>query len=513
MEQFVSPVWFSAGIALAGTLIFGYRILPAIYVGSFIVNMLILYGTHPEFKTVVVCAFAALGPTLSAFIGCYGIRRSIHGLFPIDSLSEMGAFLLYGGILGPLAAATIGCNSILIAGYIESHDFLRSWITWWIGDATSIIMITPILLVWHPRMGKIYLNIPQALELALLLGFVFVVAWFSFMLNYPIEYLLTLALIIATFRFGLRGGTLVTFIILGLAILGTIHGKGPFIQDSRVVSLLFLQLYNTVIAITALILGIIIKERNVHLIDLTEAKRRAEAANQAKSAFLTNMSHEFYTPLNHIVGYADLISEEMAGDPDNEGVKKDLQKIKQAATHLQILVGTVLDLSKLEEKKLNLELSRFDVKQVIKEVMAKLQQTNTNNYNQFTLEIAKDVHDMYGDRAKLFRILYNILDNANKFTKQGEIAFTVARETTSVTDNYIFTISDTGQGIVKEDIKKLFSAFKQLDDTSTRKYGGIGLGLAVSKLYLNLMKGEIKVVSEANIGSTFTITLPAILNV
>ncbi len=234
------------------------------------------------------------------------------------------------------------------------------------------------------------------------------------------------------------------------------------------------------------------------------ATAQAKEANATKSKFLANMSHELRTPLNAIIGYSEMLVEEMT-DASSRALVPDVQKIHGAGKHLLGLINNILDLSKVEAGKMELFLETFAIAPLLKEVTDTLRPLVAKNHNTLVINCPDDIGTMTADVTKLRQSLFNLLSNASKFTENG----TITLEVQQIEKGWIdFRVSDTGIGMNPEQQAKLFHSFSQADASTTRKYGGTGLGLVITQQFCELMGGQIKVKSDAGRGTTFTIRLP-----
>ena len=238
------------------------------------------------------------------------------------------------------------------------------------------------------------------------------------------------------------------------------------------------------------------------------ASANAEEASRAKSAFLANMSHELRTPMNAIIGYCEMLIEEVE-DAGHQAYLPDLQKIHTAGKHLLSLINDILDLSKIEAGKMDLYVEEFDVPAIIEEIKNTIQPLIAKNANRLIVDCPTTLPRMQSDLTKLRQTLFNLLSNASKFAKEGQITLAVTTEHVEGGDWLNFRVADNGIGMSPEQIDKVFEAFTQADNSTTRKYGGTGLGLTITKKFCQMLGGDISVNSALGKGSTFTIRLPS----
>ena len=241
---------------------------------------------------------------------------------------------------------------------------------------------------------------------------------------------------------------------------------------------------------------------------LEEKGREIEIANRHKSEFLANMSHELRTPLNAIIGYSEMLEED-AADLDGGRLVPDLEKINAAGKHLLELINAVLDLSKIEAGKMELYLEDFDVPRLVQDIVAVIKPLAEKKHNRLEIVCDAGAGAMHADLTKVRQALFNLLSNACKFTERGTVTLAVARERTASGDWVAFEVRDTGIGMTSEQLSRLFQEFGQADASVARRYGGTGLGLALSRRLCRMMGGDVAVESEFGRGSAFTIRLPA----
>jgi signal transduction histidine kinase len=242
---------------------------------------------------------------------------------------------------------------------------------------------------------------------------------------------------------------------------------------------------------------------------LREAKDMADRANRAKSIFLAKMSHELRTPLNAVIGYSEILLEGVELDGKNTHKKADLERINSAGKHLLSLVTDVLDLSKIESNHVELKIKKFDLNEMVQEVVATVQPMVAEKKNKLVVRCLPNLGIVSTDETKLRQAALNLLSNAAKFTQGGTITLAVHRRKRQAGDWIEIQVQDSGIGIAETEIGKLFQNFGQANRSTSSKYGGTGLGLALSQKLCALMGGGISATSELGNGSCFTIRVLA----
>ena len=238
---------------------------------------------------------------------------------------------------------------------------------------------------------------------------------------------------------------------------------------------------------------------------VVEAKDLAEGANRAKSQFIANMSHELRTPLSAVIGYSEMLAEEIE-DVGQTHLLADVGKIEASARHLLGLINDVLDLSKIEAGRMTVEAVEFDVAAMVQEVVSATGSLVTKKSNRLALELAEGLGHMRSDEVKIRQCLMNLISNAAKFTEDGTITLRVRRP---APDRLAFDVADTGIGMSPEQLGRLFQRFSQADESTTRQFGGTGLGLAITRAFAKRLGGDVTVESEVGRGSVFRLDLAA----
>ena len=244
---------------------------------------------------------------------------------------------------------------------------------------------------------------------------------------------------------------------------------------------------------------------------LSKASRLSNDANNAKSQFLANMSHELRSPLNAIIGFSELISEEYNNLEEDE-ILLDVERIHSSARYLLVIINDILDLSKIEAGKTELMLDNFALSDLLMDIKSMVQPMIDKNTNHFILDHDNNLYNVLWDELKVRQIIINLISNSAKFTKNGKIILEVKNYIEKNEKYILMKVVDTGIGMSSGEIENIFSPFIQTKSSSFVDQKGTGLGLSITKKYCEMMNGTVSCESVLDKGTTFTIKIPTIID-
>ena len=496
-----SPVWPPAGIALAAMLLFGYRVWPAILVGAFFVN-LTTAGNIPTSLAI------AAGNTLEALAGAWLVNRFGGGKNFCDRPQGVFKFAIAAAI-STLISASLGVTSLALAGFANWSSYSAIWVTWWLGDVTSDLVVTPLILLWSAA-GKQRWHEKEVFEvgtllllLVLLSGLVFG-GWLEISSrNYPITFVCGPVVIWMAFRFTQRETATGIFILSAIAVWGTLRGFGPFVQHTENESLVALQSWISVLTITAMALSAGMAERRRIEEELQQQKSAVEAANRTKDHFLAMLSHELRTPLTPIISTLQSLETEPA---QTEDTKSALAMIRRNIELETQLIDDLLDFTRIARDKMQMRFAPVDTHLAIAHVVEICRAEAASKRLRVHLNLQADTHFVAADAAKFQQIIWNLLKNAIKFTPEnGEILISSSNPPQGVLS---ISLRDTGIGMEPEVMERIFDPFEQGTRSFESRFGGLGLGLAISKSLAQAHGGTLTAQSEGrDHGSTFTLSM------
>ncbi len=503
---FATLVWPPSGLALAALLIFGTGLWPGVFVGAVLANLLI--GAPAP-----VALGIGVGNTLEAVLAVYALRRIPGFQVSLERLADVVGLIVLAAGVSTMVSATIGVTSLYLGGIVSGSHFAETWRAWWLGDLIADLLVAPVLLVWAS--GPEMPGEPKRRVEGVALGIAVVVV--SLLIfggppgmptatgKYAQAYLFFPLLIWAALRFGQRGAVSTAFIVSVIAVWGTALGHGPFVRPALHQSLIALQTFMGIAAGTFLVLGASISERRRAEAQMRHAHAHAAEANQAKAEFLAVMSHELRTPLNAISGYVDLMSLGVDGAL-TEKQRTSLARIQLNQEHLLSLIDDVLSFAKIEAGKLNIEIETILVHDVVETLEAIVRPELQRKDLAFSCEACDPELSVRADPEKLRQVLLNFLANAMKFTPSGGHIRVGAEPRDELVRIWV---NDTGVGIPPDQIAHVFEPFFQVERGPTRRYAGIGLGLAIARDLARAMDGEVRLESAVGEGSTVSILLPS----
>ena len=505
LHKSASPVWPPAGIALAALLVLGFRVWPAIFVGAFLVNLTTV-------GNVLTSLGIASGNTLEAICGAWLVNRFAGGTRVFDRPQDVFKFALAAIVSTPLAP-TFGVSSLALGGFAQWSNYWPIWLTWWLGDAAGALVIAPLLLLWSVPVSQRKWNRKQALEVSVLLLLLVLLAeivfggWFPISAhNYPISFICGPIVIWAAFRFTPRETATGIFVLSAIAIWGTLHGFGPFILQTVNQSLLMLQSWTAALTVTAMAIAAAITERNRAHAAVEQQKEAVEAANRTKDNFLAMLSHELRTPLTPVMAALDTLDANGLGSTES---KNSLAMIRRNVELESQLIDDLLDLTRIAKDKLQLRFGPLDAHEVINNVVEICRPEAQARNLKLHLNLRGGGHHVFGDAAKFQQIIWNLLKNAIKFTADnGEITISSSNPEPQL---LAIAVHDTGIGIEPEIMNRIFDPFEQGERAFQRRFGGLGLGLAISKSLAQAHGGTLVARSEGrDRGSTFIFTIKTV---
>lgn len=504
LHESASPVWPPAGIALAAVLLLGYRVWPAIFAGAFLVNL-------TTAGNLLTSLGIAGGNTLEAVAGAWLVHRFTGGTTVFDRAQGVFKFAL-AVIVSTLISPTLGLTSLAVAGFAKWADYADVWLTWWLGDIAGDLLVAPLIILWSGASTRRWdrAAIAEVISLLLLLfvlGQMVFGGWLTISAkNYPIALICGAIVIWTAFRFTQRETATGIFILSALAVWGTLHGYGPFVMHTENESLLILQTSTAVLIITAMALAAGMAERRRAEAAIEQQRAAVEAANLTKDNFLAMLSHELRTPLTPVLAALDALKTESA--PPDE-LKATLAMMRRNIELESQLIDDLLDLTRITKDKLQLQFESVDAHQAISNVveMCAVEAEEKKLEVRFDLR-AGDFHVM-ADPAKFQQIIWNLVKNAIKFTNQsGAITISSANHLPNI---LTIGVSDTGIGIEPEIMQRIFNPFEQGERSFQRRFGGLGLGLTISKSLAQAHGASLIAKSEGRErGATFLLTIKTV---
>src|SRR3989442_8902658 len=496
-----TAVWPPTGISLAALLLLGNRVWPGVLLGAFLTN---LTTTGDPASSVGI----AIGNTLEALVGARLVTSFANGARAFERPQDVIKFAILAALGSTVVSATIGTLTLAVAGFARWTELGPIWTTWLLGDASGALIFAPVLLTWSGLEVRTLAWRP--LERIALLAAVISTGLLLFgglqdisLQNDPLAFLCFPVLIWAAYRFGPREATAAVLLLALIADWGTVHGFGPFARVAPNESLLFLQAFLGVTAVTsgALAAAVLDRQRAQETTHRTEQRLRlvAEESARLREEFLSIATHELRTPVAALRGYVQL-AQQALDRGQHDRLRGNLKTALRQADRLASLIAQLLDASQMEAGRLTVERVLTDVSRVVgTAVDAERLATETRRW---VVRVEPGLHANV-DAMRLEQLLGNLLDNAVKFSPAGG---TVTVRLTSGGPDLRLEVSDQGIGISPDRVGHIFERFYRAHND--RGIGGLGLGLYISNQIVELHDGRLEVASEPGRGTMITVTLP-----
>jgi signal transduction histidine kinase len=491
----VTPIWPPTGIALVAILVFGRRVSPAIFLAALAVNLPI--GPSP-LGAIAIAAGNTLAPlTAAAFLKRAGFR------IELDRLRDAAAIILFGALVAMTVSATVGSSVLVLAGAVPADSFWSTWAVWWTGDAMGVLLVAPFLLSLLPNVSSPAMTLRTAAALIGLLAGVGVLTFVLFQNRLRLEYLVFPLIMLAAWRFRLRGSAPAALIASGVAIWAAVQGTGPFGTETLIEKMITLQVFNVCVAVTSLVLTAFV-ESHERAEEMTRLYVSAKAASQTKSAFLNMAAHELLTPLTVLDGYLSLLSGGTVGHPP-ESWKAPLGILMSKTRELERIVDELLTASSLEVIPPRLEREVLDLRKVVDEAVERVRPRADLLGADVTVSQPRRPVPVEADPDKLGRVLDDLINNALTYTIRPP-SLRIGLSTRS--RRAIVRVEDNGVGMSEDERERIFGRLYRVDDPQV-VVPGIGLGLYISRQLVERYGGSLVVERTApGVGSVFALTLP-----
>jgi signal transduction histidine kinase len=490
----VTPIWPPTGIALVAILVFGRRVWPGIFLAALAVNLPI--GPSP-----LGAAAIAAGNTLAPLVAAALLKR-LGFRIELDRLRDAIAIVL-SALVGMTISASAGTSVLVLSGSAPGDTFWSTWAVWWTGDAMGVLLVAPLLLSLLPHTRFPSPTVRMAAELAGLLVVIGGVTFVLFQNRLRLEYLVFPLIMVAAWRFRLRGAAPAALIASGVAIWSAVHGLGPFATETLVQKMITLQVFNVCVALTSFVLAAFVEARE-NAEEMTRLYVSANAASQTKSAFLNMAAHELLTPVTVLSGYLSLLGGGSIGHPP-ESWETPLDILMAKTRELEKIVADLLNASRLEVIPPRLETEVLDLRPVIENAVERVRSRVELLQAEVTVKLPAGPVPVDADEAQLSRILDDLINNALTYTiRTPRVRITLSTDSRRA----IVRVEDKGVGIPEREREQIFDRLYRVADPQV-VVPGVGLGLFISRQLTESSGGSLVVESSTpEEGTVFALALP-----
>ena len=491
----VTPIWPPTGIALVAILVFGRRVWPAVFLAALAVNLPI--GPSPLGAASIAAANTLAPLTAAALLNRVGFR------IELDRLRDAVAIIVLGALAAMTISATVGTSTLVLSGAAPTDTFWSTWAVWWTGDAMGVLLVAPFLFSLLPNARSPAPTLRMAAELTGLLVVIGVLTFALFQNRLRLEYLVFPLIMLAAWRFRLRGAAPAALIASGVAIWSAVHGTGPFATETLVQKMITLQVFNVCVALTSFVLAAFVDARE-STEEMTRLYVAANTASQTKSAFLNVAAHELLTPVTVLSGYLSLLGGGSLGSPP-ESWETPLDILMAKTQELERIVADLLNASRLEVIPPRLETETLDLRPVVEDAVERVRSRAELLRAEVTVKLPPDPVPVEADEAQLGRILDDLINNALTYTiRTPHVQIALSTDSRRA----IVRVEDTGVGIPEREREQIFDRLYRVADPQV-VVPGIGLGLYISRQLAERSGGSLVVESSTpDEGTVFALALP-----
>ena len=491
----VTPIWPPTGIALVAILVFGRRVWPAVFFGALAVNL-------PIGPTAFGAAFIAAGNTLAPLTAAALLQRA-HFRIELDRLRDAAAIIVLGALAAMTISATVGTSVLVLWGGVPLDNFWSTWAVWWAGDAMGVLLVAPFILSLLPNARAPVPTLWTAAELVALLLVIGVVTFFLFQNNLRLEYLVFPLIMLAAWRFRLRGAAPAALVASGVAVWAAVQGDGPFGDENLFQKMVTLQVFNVFLALTSFVLAAFIEAR-YRAAEMTRLYVSATAASQAKSSFLNMAAHELLTPLTVFTGYLSLLSGGSLGKPP-AAWETPVNILMQKTREMERIVSDLQNASNLEVVDPSVGREVVDLRKVVNEAVERAHPRAELLRAEVVVNVPPDPVLVEADEDHLGRVMDDLINNAFTYTIRTP-RLVIGLSTRS--RKAIVEVEDNGVGIPAPERERVFDRLYRVVDPQV-VVPGIGLGLYICRQLAQSYGGSLVVESsKPGKGSVFALALP-----
>jgi signal transduction histidine kinase len=495
----VTPLWPPTGIALVAIFVFGRSVWPAIALSAFAVNL-------PMGPSPLGAAFIAAGNTLAPLISAELLARAGFRT-QLDRLRDAVAIIVLGALIGMTISATVGSSVLILFGSVPVKDFAATWAVWWAGDAMGVLLVAPLLLsLFLPRPGVRLLGWRGGVELAVLLMGVGLVTFLLFQNRFRLEYLVLPLIMVAAWRFRLRGAAPAALIASLVAIWSAVHGNGPFATETLLEKMVTLQAFNVSVSLASFVLSAFVDARE-QSDELSRMYHSANLAIAAKNEAINAAAHELGAPLAVLTSYLALLSDGNFG-PAPTKWDAVLNVMADKAWQVTGIIKDLLEAARIEAHINESSRTSLDLRQIVLRAVERAETRAELSAGEIVSALGPDPVQVEADARQVSRILDNLISNSLTYAARApRLRVSVVTDA----EQAVVRVTDNGVGLSQSQRARVFQPFSRSNDPAFDSVPGSGLGLYVSRQLAEANGGSLMLErSEPGIGTAFALNLPLV---